>query len=113
MLFGLVPVRQIWAADSAQLIKIGGVATVGFHRLTLRDFLLGVQIALCTLLVTSSFVALRGMQRSLRAPLGFQPQSVLVAKTDLHMGGYTENLGVQGRVENRRGGFSLPVAWRV
>jgi len=95
ILFGLVPVRQIWAADSAQLIKTGTVAAVSFRRLTLRDFLLAVQITVCTLLVTSSFVALRGMQRSLNAPLGFQPQGVLVAKTDLHMGGYTEKLQVE------------------
>ena len=30
------------------------------------------------------------MQRALNAPLGFQPEGVLVAKADLHMGGYTE-----------------------
>ena len=90
MLFGLVPVRQIWATDSAQLIKTGGATTVGFRRLRVRDFLLGTQITLCTLLVTSSLVAVRGMQRALNAPLGFQPEGVLVAKADLHMGGYTE-----------------------
>ena len=90
ILFGLVPARQLWAADSAQFIKTGAAAALGFRRLTLRDVLLGVQIALCTLLVTSSFVALRGMQRSLHAQLGFQPQGTLVAQTDLHMGAYTD-----------------------
>ncbi len=95
MLFGLVPVRQIWATDSAQLIKTGAATTIGFRQLTIRDFVLGIQITVCTLLVTSSFVALRGMQRSLNAPLGFQPQGVLVAKTDLHMGGYVEKSQVE------------------
>ena len=95
ILFGIVPARQIWAADSAQLMKTRAAIEVGFRRFTLRDFLMGLQIALCTLLVTSSFVAFRGMQRSLHAPLGFQPQGVLVAQTDLHMGGYTDRSSVE------------------
>ncbi|HKD52278.1 MAG TPA: ABC transporter permease [Candidatus Acidoferrum sp.] len=88
ILCGLIPARQVWATDSAQVMKSGGAGTFLFRRLALRDLLLGVQIALCTLLVTSSFVALRGMQHSLHAPLGFQPQGVLLAETDLHMGGH-------------------------
>jgi predicted permease len=31
------------------------------------------------------------MQRSLHAPLGFQPQSVILAQSDLHMGGHTQS----------------------
>ncbi|HKW63122.1 MAG TPA: ABC transporter permease [Candidatus Acidoferrum sp.] len=88
ILWGLIPARQIWATDSAQVMKSGGASTLVFRRFTLRDLLLGGQITLCTLLVTSSFVALRGMQRSLHAPLGFQPQDVVLAETDLHMGGH-------------------------
>jgi len=87
MLWGVVPMRQIWSTDSAQVMKSGG-ATLVFRCFTLRDLLLGVQITLCTLLVTSSFVALRGMQSSLHASLGFQPQGALLAETDLHMGGH-------------------------
>ena len=89
VLWGLVPMRQVWATDSAQVMKSGGGAAIVFRRFTLRDLLLGVQITLCTLLVTASFVALRGMQRSLHAPLGFQPQGALLAETDLHMGGHS------------------------
>jgi predicted permease len=90
MVWGLVPARQIWTTDSAQVMKSGGAGTIVFRRFTLRDLLLGIQITLCTLLVTSSFVALRGMQRSLHAPLGFQPEGVLLAETDLHMGGHSD-----------------------
>jgi len=91
IVWGLVPVRQVWATDSAQVTKTGAVGAMVFRRFAFRDLLLGVQITLCTLLVTSSFVALRGMQRSLHAPLGFQPQSVILAQTDLHMGGHTQS----------------------
>lgn len=87
---GLLPARQIWATDSAQVMKSGAGGTLVFRHFTLRDLLLGIQITLCTLLVTSSFVALRGMQRSLHAPLGFEPDGVLLAETDLHMGGHSD-----------------------
>jgi predicted permease len=90
-LWGLVPMRQVWGTDFAQVIKTGTMGAMVFCRLTFRDFLLGVQVALCTLLVTSAFVALRGMQRSLHAPLGFQPQGVVLAQTDLHTGGHTDS----------------------
>jgi predicted permease len=76
-------------------MKSGSADIAVFHRYSLRDLLLGAQIALCTLLVTASFVALRGMQRSLRAPLGFQPQNVLLAQTDLHMGGHPDKSSPQ------------------
>jgi len=90
LLWGLMPLRQIWSTDFTQAMKSGSSGTMVFHRYSLRDLLLGAQIALCTLLVTASFVALRGMQRSLHAPLGFQPQQVLLAQTDLHMGGHSD-----------------------
>jgi predicted permease len=91
LLWGLLPLRQVWAMDFAQAMKNGVASTLVFRRFALRDLLLGIQIALCTLLVTASFVALRGMQRSLNAPLGFQPQGVMLAETDLHMGGYRDD----------------------
>lgn len=90
MVFGLVPLRQVWETSSAQLIKSGALGTEVTRRFSFREVLLGIQIALCTLLVTASFVALRGMQRSLRAPLGFEPQGAMLAVTDLHMGGYKD-----------------------
>ncbi|MHB1937908.1 MAG: ABC transporter permease [Acidobacteriaceae bacterium] len=100
ILFGLLPTRQIWRTDAAQVMKSGASAMATFRRFTLRDLLLGVQIALCTLLVTASLVALRGMQRSLHAPLGFQPQGVMLAETDLHMAGYpdSQSLPIQKRM---------------
>ena len=90
LLWGLVPLRQVWNTDFAQVMKTGSTGATVFRRFALRDLLLGAQIALCTLLVTASFVALRGMQRSLHAPLGFQPEGTLLAVTDLHMGGHID-----------------------
>jgi predicted permease len=95
LLWGLVPLRQVWSTSFTQAMKSGSASTAVLHRYSLRDLLLGAQIALCTLLVTASFVALRGMQRSLHAPLGFDPQHALLAQTDLHMGGHTDKASPQ------------------
>jgi predicted permease len=51
--------------------------------LALRDLLLGAQIVICTLLITGSLVAVRGMVRMLHTPLGFQPQGAMLAEMDL------------------------------
>jgi predicted permease len=90
LFFGLLPARQIWQTDAAQAMKVGTVAGPVLRRFSMRDALLCVQIALCTLLVMGSFVAFRGMERSLHTPLGFHPQGVTIAETQLNMGGYTE-----------------------
>ncbi len=73
-----------------QAMKSGAATTGVVGRLTLRDLLLGVQIALCALLVTASLVSLRGMERSLHAPMGFTPDGVLLAEVDMHMAGYSD-----------------------
>jgi predicted permease len=88
---GLLPARQVWRTDAADAIKNGSTSARILRRLSLRDLLLGIQIALCALLVTASMVALRGMDRSLHAPIGFVPQGTMVADTDMHMAGYTDD----------------------
>jgi predicted permease len=87
LLFGLVPVRQVLRTDPYQVVKSGSTGTVG-RRVTVRDLLLVVQIAICAVLVTSSIVAVRGLARSLHSNFGFEPQNVLVVNTVLTMAGY-------------------------
>jgi predicted permease len=89
LLFGLLPARQVWNTDVLQTIKTGTLQSETFRGFALRDILLVVQIAVCTLLVTASLVAVRGMRRSLQVPLGFQPHNVTLAQADLRMAGYT------------------------
>ncbi|MGA2569410.1 MAG: ABC transporter permease [Terracidiphilus sp.] len=88
LLFGIVPVRQVMRADPWQVIRTGESGVRGMRRLTLRDFLLVTQIAICAVLVTSSLVAVRGLVRSLHSNYGFMPQNVTLVATDLHMAGY-------------------------
>jgi predicted permease len=97
---GLLPARQIWRTDAMQAMKSGNADPSLLRRLTLRDALLGVQVMLCALLVTASLVSLRGMERSLHAPIGFNPKGVVVAMADMHMAGYSNDsaLPVQRRI---------------
>ncbi len=88
LLFGLVPVRQVMRANPYQGIKAGTDAVAGMRRLSLRDLLLALQVALCTVLVTSSLVAVRGMVRSLHSSFGFDPRNAMQVNTDLSMSGY-------------------------
>jgi predicted permease len=87
-LFGAVPVRQVLRTNPYQVIKSGATATVR-RRISVRDLLLVVQIAICAVLVTSSLVAVRGLLRSLHSNFGFEPQKAMLVETALSMAGYT------------------------
>src|SRR5881398_104358 len=83
LLFGMIPARTVWQSNPLQAMKSGPVDSTPQRRLAMRDLLLGAQIIICTLLVTASLVAVRGMVRMLHAPLGFQPQGAILADVDL------------------------------
>lgn len=89
LLFGLAPVKQVFGTAPWEVVKTGVKATAGSRRFTARDVLLVIQIAVCAVLMTSSFVALRGLARSLHSNFGFEPQHAVVVNTDLNMGGYS------------------------
>jgi predicted permease len=90
VLFGLVPVRQVLRVDSYQIVKSGSTGTAG-RRITLRDLLLVVQIAICAVLVTSSMVAVRGLVRSMHSNFGFESQNAMLVSTALSMAGYHDD----------------------
>ena len=83
LLCGLVPARQAWQSSPLQSLKNAPTEAMHLGRFALRDLLLGAQIAICTLLVTSSLVAVRGMVRALHVPLGFQPPGAMLVDLDL------------------------------
>jgi len=84
LLFGMIPARHVSQSSPLQAMKSGPVDSTPLRRLALRDLLLGGQIVICTLLVTASLVAVRGMVRMLHIPLGFQPQRAMLAEMDLN-----------------------------
>jgi len=87
-LFGIVPVRQVLRANPYEIVKAGSSVRQG-RRVTLRDVLLVVQIAICAVLVTSSMVAVRGLVRSLHSNFGFEPRNTMLASVNLATAGYT------------------------
>jgi predicted permease len=88
VLFGIVPVHQILRASPYEIVKAGSRGTFG-RRMTVRDVLLVVQIAICAVLVTSSMVAVRGLMRSMHSNFGFDPRNAMLADTDLATAGYS------------------------
>ncbi len=95
VLFGITPIRQVFRTDAYQLVKAGASSARVWRKLTLRDVLLVVQIAVCAVLVTSSLVAVRGLLRSLHSNFGFSPDGAMLARFDLQMAGYDETKAEQ------------------
>jgi predicted permease len=87
-LFGAVPVRQILRTNPYEVVKAGSTARVS-RRMTVRDLLLVVQIAICAVLITSSMVAVRGLVRSMHSNFGFDPRNAMLVSADMSMAGYS------------------------
>ena len=95
LLFGMAPAWQTWRSSPLQMMKGGPVDAVHLRRFAPRDLLLGAQIAICTLLVTASLVAVRGMVRALHAPLGFQPRGAMLVDLDLSQPGQADDAALE------------------
>jgi predicted permease len=92
LLFGLAPALRAWEADPALSLKGLTIRHGGRHWVA-RDILLPVQVALCCVLVTASLVAVRGLVRSLRAPIGLIPDGISVVGFDVTTSGYSREKG--------------------
>jgi predicted permease len=108
LLFGMVPARQAWRGSPLQMMKGGLVDSLHLRRFALRDLLLGAQIAICTLLVTASLVAVRGMVWTLHAPLGFQPQGAMLAEMDLSEVGQAGDVALENEKAMIEAARSIP-----
>ena len=89
-LFGAVPVSQVLRTNPYEVVKSGSTGRIG-RRVTARDVLLVVQIAICAVLVTSSLVAVRGLARSLHNNFGFDLQNTMLVDTELNTASYRGN----------------------
>ncbi len=89
LLFGVMPLRQIFKTDPNDAIKNGGTQSSAGRRWALRDVLLAAQIALCCVTVTAAFVSLRGLTRALTMNMGINPKQAVVTKFELSQAGYS------------------------
>ncbi|MDR3704242.1 MAG: ABC transporter permease [Candidatus Sulfopaludibacter sp.] len=90
VLFGMMPLRQIFKTDPNDAIKSGGSQRFAGRRWALRDCLLAAQIALCCVTVTAAFVSLRGLGKAFATDLGFQPRNAVLTRFDLSQAGYSD-----------------------
>jgi predicted permease len=90
-LFGAVPIQQVLDTDPYLILKAGSAGIGGKveRRINVRDLLLGAQIAICAVLVTSSLVALRGLARSLDSHFGVELRNAVLVGTDVRYAGYS------------------------
>ncbi len=108
LLFGMVPAMQAWQSNPLQTMKSGPVEFMHLRRFAPRDLLLGVQIAICTLLVTASLVAVRGMARMLDTPLGIQPKGAMLADVDLSQAGQDRDTALKKQKQMVEEARSIP-----
>jgi predicted permease len=108
VVFGVIPARQVWRTDPNQTLKAGGGSASAPGRFALRDALLVIQIALCCLLVTASFVSLQGLRRTFTMPLGIRPEGVTLAVLDTNLGGYKDNQGAAIQERLREAVANIP-----
>jgi ABC-type antimicrobial peptide transport system permease subunit len=79
LVFGMIPLRQIFKTDPNDAIKSGAQSSGG-RRWALRDVLLAAQVALCCVTVTAAFVSLRGLGKALTMNMGFNPNHAVITK---------------------------------
>ena len=85
---GLAPARFAARLDlNASLRGHADFAGRG-RRFQGREVLVGVQVALCVVLVHASFLAVRGLQRASTASLGWNPANLVMAATELGLARY-------------------------
>jgi predicted permease len=89
LVFGVMPLWQIFKTDPNEVIKSGGNRSFAGRRWALRDILLAAQIALCCVAVTAAFVSLRGLNRALTVDIGFNPKHAVVTVFQLGQAGYS------------------------
>ena len=92
LICGLVAARQAWGVDLIGTLKNEPGARRP-RRVVGREVLLGVQVALATVLLTATAVSVRGLAAALRMPLGFERAGLAVAGFDLGLEPRTREAG--------------------
>jgi predicted permease len=89
VLFGLTPALQAIRVDVIPSLKNEPVSS-RFRRWSVRDFLVGGQIALSVILVICSVLVVRSLQHALTLNLGFNPERAVSVSFDLSLQRYSE-----------------------
>jgi predicted permease len=107
VMFGVMPLRQIFKTDPNDAIKSGNQTSAG-RRWALRDVLLAAQVALCCVTVTAAFVSLRGLGKAMTMNMGINPQHAVLTKFELSQAGYSNETADQFQRQLLEGVSHLP-----
>jgi predicted permease len=106
IIFGIAPALQAATTDPNTALKL--VDGARGRRWPIRDVFVGVQVALCFVLVAACLTSLRGLQSALTMPLGLEPADITMASFDLGLGGYSREAGETLRRRALEGIGGLP-----
>jgi predicted permease len=90
LVFVVAQARLVWRADPHAVVTSTRPLMTVTRRWAFREILLGVQVAVCCVLVTACFTSLRGLERALHTSFGFNPQNVVLAGFDAALAGHSE-----------------------
>jgi predicted permease len=88
VLVGLAPVRFATRVDLNASFRSSGSFRLGNRRMHARDLLVGIQVALCVVLLHACFMAVRGLQHAAAGSIGWNPDGLVMASTDLGLARY-------------------------
>ncbi|HVQ54709.1 MAG TPA: ABC transporter permease, partial [Thermoanaerobaculia bacterium] len=92
LIFGMAPAWRAAATELVPALK-GEAAWTGRRRLTLKDALVGAQVALTAVLLVAAGLLTRTLARQAAVEPGFSPSGKFEASIDLARQGYTEKTG--------------------
>jgi predicted permease len=86
---GVAPARFASRLDLNRSLRSAAGLDLGGRRFQGREVLVCVQVALCVVLLHASFLATRGLQRAATASLGWNPDGIVMAATELGLARYS------------------------
>ncbi len=92
LLSGLLPSLRAAGVDVAPALKNEPASGLrGWH---LRDIYLGIQVAVCMVLLAGSVATVRALQNSMAMHFGYEPEHAVMVRVDLAMQQYTRAQGL-------------------
>ena len=90
--FGLIPALRSSRADLTVAMKEGSQSFEGEHHKSgfLRNFLVGIQVAVCMVLLSAAALLLKGLYRAQTADPGFALKNIFATSFNLQAAGYDQ-----------------------
>jgi predicted permease len=89
--FGLVPALKATRVDPLSTLRGEGLQPIDHRRLTLKNALIVVQVAVSVLLLGGTSIFLQMLEATRAHRVGFAVDGVAMLETDLRFAGYSEN----------------------